>query len=276
MIRKRLTFCSSISSTQVHVEETELLQLELKGAEQVCCLDGTILLYTRMLWLCGLLRCLRGRFVFFVLYSIAIRLFLVYSAHNFHPFLSGILYYVFFAGDVSVPVLQAHNKTATVQSVIGILVPPFCAPVAGWRSCHGWRTHDSSREFCSCRKRFTPILPLNPLPPITFLDSQDRSRLARDLSLKLQLEEGYAKRGAQQSIALKEARARAAAMELALEQAMAEFAKEKETILSRAQAQVRNAQLQGALTCVSLTWCHGGQAHTGPRHCSFVQCFSCA
>lgn len=61
----------------------------------------------------------------------------------------------------------------------------------------------------------------------------DRSRLLREVTLKSELEEGYAKRGAKQQQAIKEAQSKIASLEESLQQVIQEF--EKERVAIRAQ-----------------------------------------
>ncbi|KAF8055841.1 MOV10L1 [Scenedesmus sp. PABB004] len=69
----------------------------------------------------------------------------------------------------------------------------------------------------------------------------DRGRVARELALKQELEAGWAARAGQQAAALKEAQARAAALEASLAQLLADFAQERAAVVARAQGQVTAA-----------------------------------
>eukprot|EP00878_Enallax_costatus_P020445 GHUV01021618.1.p1 GENE.GHUV01021618.1~~GHUV01021618.1.p1 ORF type:complete len:529 (+),score=207.60 GHUV01021618.1:406-1992(+) len=66
----------------------------------------------------------------------------------------------------------------------------------------------------------------------------DRARLAREVSLKQQLEEGWAQRAGQQAATLKEAQLKISTLEKSLQQVMADFAAERAGVVARAQAQV--------------------------------------
>ncbi|KAI8465996.1 MAG: hypothetical protein J3K34DRAFT_74210 [Monoraphidium minutum] len=65
----------------------------------------------------------------------------------------------------------------------------------------------------------------------------ERRRLLRELGLKAELEEGYARRGAAQGAALKQAQGRVAALEASVAQLLADFQAEKSDVLRQAEAQ---------------------------------------
>ncbi len=77
----------------------------------------------------------------------------------------------------------------------------------------------------------------------------ERRRLLRDLALKADLEAGYARRGAAQGAALKQARARADGLEGAVARLLADFQRERAEVARRAEEQV------GGIGFVSLAIC---------------------
>ncbi|GAX85577.1 hypothetical protein CEUSTIGMA_g12992.t1 [Chlamydomonas eustigma] len=73
---------------------------------------------------------------------------------------------------------------------------------------------------------------------------EERGRLMREVSLKSELESGYAKRGAKQSMAIKEAQAKIASLDQSMQQLMQEFDKERQAIMKNTQSQISDAQAE--------------------------------
>eukprot|EP00775_Hariotina_reticulata_P008448 gene8448-8632_t len=69
----------------------------------------------------------------------------------------------------------------------------------------------------------------------------ERANLVREVSLKQELEAGWAQRAGQQAAALKEAQSKVATLEKNLQQVLADFAKERAAVVSQATAQVNTA-----------------------------------
>ena len=63
-------------------------------------------------------------------------------------------------------------------------------------------------------------------------------RLQREVGLKTEMEEGYAKRGAKQNMAIKDAQAKVVALEQSLQQIVQDFDRERQTVLRNTQLQV--------------------------------------
>jgi len=71
---------------------------------------------------------------------------------------------------------------------------------------------------------------------------EERGRLMREVGLKAELEGQYAKRGAQQNTAIKEAQAKISSLEASLQQLMSDFEKERHSLVKATQGQVGDAQ----------------------------------
>eukprot|EP00197_Chlamydomonas_leiostraca_P014815 CAMPEP_0202874320 /NCGR_PEP_ID=MMETSP1391-20130828/25171_1 /ASSEMBLY_ACC=CAM_ASM_000867 /TAXON_ID=1034604 /ORGANISM="Chlamydomonas leiostraca, Strain SAG 11-49" /LENGTH=436 /DNA_ID=CAMNT_0049555731 /DNA_START=78 /DNA_END=1384 /DNA_ORIENTATION=+ len=74
---------------------------------------------------------------------------------------------------------------------------------------------------------------------------EERARLAREVSLKTELEVGYAKRGARQASGLKEAQSKIATLEGSLAQIMADSERERQALLANTATQVAEARAEG-------------------------------
>ncbi|KAL6746692.1 flagellar/basal body protein [Haematococcus lacustris] len=74
---------------------------------------------------------------------------------------------------------------------------------------------------------------------------EERGRLMREVSLKAELEEGYAKRSARQASALREAGSKVSLLEGSLAQVMAEAERDRQALLRHSAAQVEEARAEG-------------------------------
>eukprot|EP00955_Chlamydomonas_euryale_P111011 366031-Chlamydomonas_euryale.AAC.15 len=73
---------------------------------------------------------------------------------------------------------------------------------------------------------------------------QERQRLMREVALKAELEGGFAKRGAQQHMVIKEAHSKIHALDASMQQLMADFEKERQALAKTTGAQVAEACAQ--------------------------------
>ena len=69
----------------------------------------------------------------------------------------------------------------------------------------------------------------------------DRARLIREVALKSELEEGYAKRGAKQSMAIKEAQSKIMTQEQSMQELMQGFERDKMALMRTTQSQLADA-----------------------------------
>lgn len=73
---------------------------------------------------------------------------------------------------------------------------------------------------------------------------EERNRLTREVVLKSELEEGYAKRGAQQAITIKDAQSKVVTLEHSLQQVIQDFERERQAIQRTTQSQIADSQAE--------------------------------